>query len=134
MALSPAWALDGQRLAYVDAPAHPGALGGEGASALLAGRRIWAIDADGSNRRQLTSDLAFRDEWPQWSADGESLLFLRLQGRPPDLRAGLWLIRADGSRLRPSGEDLSPLPDPFGFYGYLDWASLFDWWTGPPEP
>lgn len=134
VALSPAWAPDGKRLAYVGAPTRPGALGGAGASALLADRRIWAIAADGSNRRQLASDPAFRDERPQWSADGESLLFLRLHGRPPDLRAGLWLMRADGSLLRPIAEDLSPLPDPFGFYGYVDWSDLFDWWTGPPEP
>jgi hypothetical protein len=37
----------------------------------------------------------------------------------------------DGSSARPVVDELTPSPDPFDAYGYVDWDSLFDWWRGP---
>ncbi len=128
--LAPAWSPDGQRLAYVGAPAGPNVAGGEAARGLLAGRRIWVTGADAAGARPLTDDAAFRDERPLWSAEGTHILFARLQGR----QAGLWLMESATGALRPVVKDLGPFPDPSGFYGYLDWSELFDWWTGPPRP
>jgi len=75
--------------------------------ALVAGGALVAVDADGSNQRQLAAggggpgtgvlDAA-------WSPDGEWIAYDRVDmlkegenGQPPDRYASLWRIRADGS-------------------------------------
>jgi Tol biopolymer transport system component len=60
---SPAWSWDGQKIAYVAG----------GAS----GRAVWVMDADGSNRTQLTAD----GEFPGWSPDGR-IVFSRRGADP----------------------------------------------------
>lgn len=132
IALSPTWAPDARRLAYVSAPALQGVSGGDAARAALASRRIWTIEADGKNKRQLTQDIQFRDEYPLWSRDGKVILFLRLQEQSSTTRASLWTMNPDGAQLRQVVGELSPLPDWFGFYGLSDWGNVFDWWKGPP--
>ncbi len=106
--LAPAWSPDGQRLAYVSAPAMPGVAGGEAAFSAMAGRHVWTVRADGSDSRQLTQDARFRDEAPQWSTDGSHILFVRLQGGAANLKTSLWLMRADGSGQRAVVEELGP--------------------------
>jgi len=124
--LSPVWSLDGQRIAYVAAPDIGFVGGGEVAKAGAAQRRIWVTKRDGSGKRQLTHDAAYRDERPLWSADGSHILFARLDQKG---RAGLWLMRDDGRKLRQVA-DLSPAPEWFGYYGYINWDGYFAWWTG----
>ncbi|MGH2353063.1 MAG: TolB family protein [Chloroflexota bacterium] len=126
--LFPAWAPAGTQIAFTGGPATPGAGGGDAAQRVLGERRVWVMEADGSGQRALTSDPAFRDERPRWSADGTHLLFARLKGE----QAQLWLMRADGSDQRPVVDELTPSPDGFGFYGYLDWGALYDWWHPKP--
>lgn len=120
--LDPAWSPDGRRLAFVSSPAAGSIGGGTAADRAMAQRRIWMM-ADSANLHSLTNDPRFRDERPEWSADGTSILFARLQGQ----QAQLWLMRADGSDQRPVVADLSPGPGTFGYYGFLGWAALYDW-------
>jgi len=128
-AFSPVWSPDGQRLAYVAAPDIGFGSGGEVAKAGAAKRRIWVMKRDGSEKRQLTHDAAYRDERPLWSADGSHLLFVRLDQSG---RASLWLMRDDGSEEQRVA-DLSPAPDWFGYYGYISWDGYFNWWLGAPR-
>jgi Tol biopolymer transport system component/DNA-binding CsgD family transcriptional regulator len=77
---SPAWSRDGKSIAYISAPDF-GPAGRDGA---LRVRRVWLMDADGSNKRPLTEGEGFRDEAPQWSRDGSRILFARLTTEPCD--------------------------------------------------
>ena len=127
VAFSPSWSPDGQQIAYVAAPDIGPVAGGEPAREGIRKRRIWAMDADGSNPRQLTNDPKYRDERPLWSADGSYILFARLV----DEQASLWLMRADGNEQRQVVDELTPSPGQFGYYGHVDWDQFFDWWRGP---
>ncbi len=85
---------------------------------------IWVMRADGSERRQMTSAPDWRECEPQWSADGQWILFVR-QG--PEYvsdrgfaQTGLWLMRRDGSDLHL----LAEVTGPTGTAGVE-----YDWWT-----
>jgi hypothetical protein len=105
--------------------------GGDAARRASALRRIWVMRPTGARAHPLTAGAAVRDEWPQWSRSGAAILFARLL----DDRAQLWLMRADGSNARPMVADLSPSADSGtgwgGFYGFVDWSQLVDWWQEP---
>ena len=137
-AVCPAWAPGGNAIAYSAAPcptAGSGIGGGEQARHLLAKRRIWVMDVEGTYApRRLTSDPKYRDEEPMWSADGKHILFCRIAN---DNSETLWLMGADGTdavqvaRLcidpgSPGVEDSW-----WGYYGYIDWRAAFDWFRGP---
>src|SRR5690606_34317054 len=68
--LSPAWSPDASRVAYATAPDIGRVGGGDAASAAMAKRHIWLMDADGTGKRALTDNPAYRDESPQWSRNG----------------------------------------------------------------
>jgi Tol biopolymer transport system component/DNA-binding CsgD family transcriptional regulator len=133
-ALEPAWSPDGASIAYVAAPDAPGVSGGDAAKAALARRKIWAMDADGANQRQLTDDPAYRDERPLWSGDGSRIYFVRLDAND---NASLWWVPANGGAPTEVVDDVSPVPDAggapawFGYYGYIAWDDAFALWTAP---
>src|SRR5215831_2140295 len=58
-------------------------------------RKIFVVNADGSNLRQLT-DNAPRDDNPRWSHDGKQIAFESYFGGTPKI----YLINADGTGLR----------------------------------
>ena len=131
-AFSPAWSPDASKLAYVSAPDIGSVGGGDVAKAGAAKRKIWLINADGSGRRALTEDAAYRDEWPLWSNDGSQLLIARIDGEGA---ASVWLVDAGGSGVpamkvadisRPLGRLDPPLW--FGYYGHVGWDQFYDWW------
>lgn len=63
------------------------------------GADIWVMNADGSDRHQLTSGSAY-DATPSWSPDGERIAFSRSSGSS----GAIFTIGADGSNL----QQLSP--------------------------
>ncbi len=129
-AISPAWSPGGTRLAYVAMPESPDTGMNDISLQDLMQRHLWIVDASGEDPpRPLTNAGAYRDERPQWSADGNYILFARLDSKG---RASLWIIAADGTSTRQVVEELTPAPDPTGFFGHVDWDALFDWWREPP--
>ncbi|HEX2034466.1 MAG TPA: hypothetical protein VHS99_09800 [Chloroflexota bacterium] len=127
--LFPTWSPDGRWLAVSSGPAAPGAAGEGPAAEALQQRRIRLVQPQGQDQLQLTDMAGARDERPDWSADGSTILFVRLQ----DERAQLWLTDAGGSNQRAVGEELTPNPAAAGAYGYVRWALTYDWWKGPAD-
>lgn len=126
-ALWPAWSPDGSRLAYSAMPEARDVDPGDPALQSLLLRRIWIADlAGGSPPRRLTVTVGYRDERPQWSADGSQILFARLDARG---RASLWLVPAGEGTARQVVEELTPAPNALGAFGYVRWEALYDWWT-----
>ena len=126
-AFSHAFSPDGQRIAYAAAP-DIGYASGDAAKAGAAQRRIWVMNADGSNQHPLTDDPAYRDEQPLWSASGTHILFPRIAEND---RVSLWLLDVAGGEIEKVVDELGPLPGPtcnwFGYYGHVAWDQLFDW-------
>ncbi len=123
--LFPAWSPDGERIAFTS-----GESGYEDYIVLLRTRRIWVAHSDGSDKRQLTDDPAYADQFPLWSADGAHILFVRQQAEAISMDDGLapveiWLMEADGSEQRKVVDGLSG--GWFGYYGFVDWSELLDW-------
>ena len=76
---SPAWAPDGNRIAFQNSV---GSTGG-----------IWYVNADGTSPKRVTTDQ--NDREPAWSPDGRRLVFVRnVAGRDR-----LFVVNADGSGL-----------------------------------
>lgn len=130
-ASSPAWSPNGRHITYVAMPDRGDLGGGEDARLGMMQRRIWVVDADGSDAYQLTDDPAYRDEYPLWSANGSHIIFGRFDAED---RASLWLIPVAGGEPQQVVDELTPLPGPasgwFGYYGHVEWDILFEWWRG----
>jgi Tol biopolymer transport system component len=140
-AISPSWSPDGNQIAYVAAPQGASSIGGgEPARQALARRRIWVMSADGTQPRQLTPDSTYRDEYPLWSRDGHSIVFVRLDAED---KASIWSVSLNDGTLQellsefeadnPVNEVLSkfPIAKPasvwFGYYGYIGWDQFLAW-------
>jgi hypothetical protein len=121
---SPVWSPDGEQIAYVGMPNGPDVVGGPLAQAALMKRRIWLAEAGGAAPRQLTDDPAYRDERPHW-LDNQTLLFARLDEGG---RGSLWLVDINDGPTEQVVAELSPAPEWFGNYGYINWDELFDVW------
>lgn len=79
---------------------------------------LYVIKADGTGKRQLTSDPGL-EGLPVWSPDGQWIAYLaQVEGE-----WGIWLIRADGSdrRLLFGLDDASFSPGPVPPYYNRDW-------------
>jgi Tol biopolymer transport system component len=126
--LYPAWSRDGRWIAVTRGPAVQHSASGDVSGLAVERRRIWLVAADGSTARQLTSQAAYRDERPEWSGDGSAILFVRLGGK----FAQLWLMQANGSHQHLVADSLAPGPSLgfWGYYGYVQWDQMYDWWTG----
>ncbi|MHB8376334.1 MAG: LuxR C-terminal-related transcriptional regulator [Dehalococcoidia bacterium] len=138
-ASQPAWSPGAHQIAYAAAPdAGTKISGGEPAKAAMAQRKIWVMrrrntqDAFFADKRQLTSDPAYRDEYPQWSADGTQILFARLDAHGD---WSLWLVPSAGGSPREvvSRIDANMVGTPawFGFYGLISWRNVLDWFRPP---
>jgi hypothetical protein len=104
--------------------------GGAEARRFLQLRKIWVLDpVSTAPPQQLTDDPHYRDEEPLWSADSSHVLFARMDF---DGHTSLWLMESSGSNARQVCQlnvySDSPIEEGwFGFYGYIDWRSAFDW-------
>jgi Tol biopolymer transport system component len=127
---SPAWAPNGATLAFVAMPDEGDLGGGPDAQAGLMERRIWLWEVGHAAPSQLTNEPGDRDERPQW-VDDQRLLFARLD---TEGRASLWLVDSVRGGAQQVVDELTPAPEWFGYYGYINWDELFAVWTPPASP
>jgi TolB protein len=81
---------------------------------------IWSMKADGSDRKQLTTD-PHSDTWPEVSPDGRSILFMSDRGGAENI----WRMDIDGgnqTRLIGDPMELFPVFSPDGKFIYYDSA------------
>ena len=125
-----AWSPDGQHIAFTSGEGNQFENADENYPQILGTRRIWLANADGSSERQLTDDPAYADQFPQWSAGGAHILFVRQQagaiepGDEEPIPVEIWLMKADGTDQRKVVDGLS---GGFGYYGFVDWSQVLDW-------
>jgi Tol biopolymer transport system component len=75
---------------------------------------IWVMDADGSNKRQIT-DLGVASFAPYFHPSGEKIIFSSNYGDPAGREFNLWMVNLDGS-------DLEQITFSEGFDGFPMWA------------
>jgi hypothetical protein len=83
--------------------------------------QLWQVSLDGGRRLLDEPSPGFADESPQWSRDGQSLLFVRERHG-----YGQLMIRRAGHTIGPSAR----LGYSIGYYGHHDWG--LRWSVGAP--
>src|SRR5579862_3263278 len=92
------WSFDGTKLLYTQEDSYNGSLS-----------RIMVVDADGSNRRALTS-FANKDSVPCFSPDGTAIAFRRDQTGTEEI----WTMAANGKHQKVLTPGISPSWSPDG--------------------
>ena len=105
--IAPSWSLDGSKIAFVSARV-----------ALNVPYHIFVMNADGTERRNLTGDTGLTDSFgPTWSPDGRKIAFKSRRHFPDRTRDDIFAITADGKELEQLTEDgrsWSPVYSPDG--------------------
>ena len=119
--VEPAWSPGGEQIAFAKS-------GG-----------IWVADKDGSGLTRLTNDNTYSDRNPQWSRDGQRIVFVRLSASAVNQRvsgpADLWMMNSDGSGTH----KLADLPaidlatQALGGFD-MDWTQYFSWYRPSDIP
>ena len=90
-----------------------------------ADRSIWLLSGGSATRLIGTGGDSVSDEYPQWSAGGRFLLFVRHATRT-NAPAELMLARVRGRSARVVRR-VATLSPSLGYYGRDDWAAVTDW-------
>jgi TolB protein len=78
----PAWSPDGTKIAYV----HADDTDEDGN---YINEQVWVMNANGSNKTQLTFGPGYHDQTPDWSPDGRKIAYME--------DSNIFVMRADGS-------------------------------------
>jgi Tol biopolymer transport system component len=119
-----AWSPLGDRIAYAAVAAgqtgpNLADLMSWDSSAILA-RRIYLLDVQTGAYQRLNQLDAYQDA-PRWSADGKTLYYVQMDGDQAQVMAA----GPAGGRAEALAGCRAPLPATAGYYGQVDWSSLY---------
>ena len=119
-----AWSPDGKQIAFAAVAAdQTGQNDADDMSwdnpAILA-RRIYLLDPQSGEFKRLNSTDVYQDA-PRWSVDGKTLYYVQIDNDQAVLMAA---DPANGEGQSQDGVQ-ADLPDTAGYYGQVDWSSLF---------
>ena len=119
-----AWSPKGDRIAF--AAVRGNQTGDEWAdwmswdNPVIQARRIYLLDPDSGQYQRLNAAEAYQDT-PRWSADGEILYYVQIEG---DL-ANLMAADPASGEAQPLPGCQIPRPPATGYYGQVDWSELY---------
>jgi len=114
----PAWSPDDQHIVYI----HSDNMDSSGNPV---NSQVWVMNADGSNQHALTAGGPNKNQVPNWSPDGTSIVY----ASGSIAREGIWVMNADGTGQHPlsgcpqnngdvtpceTGDDFGPVWSPDG--------------------
>lgn len=82
----PAWSPDDEQIVYIHSDDFD-------ANDVPVNGQVWIMDADGTNQHPLTTDSPTKDQVPNWSPDGTSIVY----ASGADSSEGIWIMKSDGS-------------------------------------
>lgn len=80
--------------------------------------KIWVMNADGSNQREINKSFRFGAGEPAWSPDGTKILFTGERACTNDIEIAIYVMNADGSNTRLLTND----PNSCGVYSSPRWS------------
>ena len=81
----PAWSPDDKHIVYIHSDDTVNEVG--------VNQQVWVMNADGSDQHPLTTGDAPKDQVPNWSPDGESIVY----SSGSLSNEGIWVMKSDGS-------------------------------------
>jgi TolB protein len=85
----PAWSPDGRKIIYASTKGVPHA---------SESRALWVMNADGSNKKQLTRGAG--DMYPAWAPNGKTIAFQSNRGLRDSRMKNVFTMSTNGKRIR----------------------------------
>lgn len=126
VAVDPVWSPTGQQIAYLRTHTAGNSEGIFYETEKLPGIHLWlATLGRPSRHRALTTGRRYREEAPQWSHDGRTLLFTRIDKQ---YNASLWSINTNSTGLHRLVAHLGWTGKPGEFYYRGEGRWYYAWW------
>jgi Tol biopolymer transport system component len=120
-AASPAWSPNGDAIAYISMPDAGNVDGGPEAQVALNQRQLWLVDSASGSAQNVEMSATVREEGPLW-IDQNTLLVARMDANG---EVSLWEVSRAGGQATKVVDEITPAPDWFGYYGYIDWRQYY---------
>lgn len=119
--VEPAVSPDGRTVAFARGVGGPLVSGSAPQTASLESRRIWLVDANGANPRELTGADTIADDAPAWTPDGRWVIYARRPSGPLEL----WAVPTAGGEPRKLIDGIGPTNGDTNSAAYYDSLGAF---------